>query len=71
VHDVSESLNPHRLSGALFRLAMTFTSFYERCQVLKAEDDERRRSRLMLCDLSARTLRQGLALLGIEAPDRM
>jgi arginyl-tRNA synthetase len=26
---------------------------------------------LLLCDLSARTLRQGLALLGIEAPDRM
>jgi len=71
IHEVSDSLNPHRLCGALFRLATTFTGFYEHCQVLKAEDDECRRSRLLLCDLTARTLRQGLSLLGIEAPERM
>ena len=35
-------------------------------------DDERQRtSRLILCDLSARVLSVGLALLGIEAPERM
>ena len=47
-----------------------FTAFYERCPVLRAEG-EVRESRLALCDLTARILGRGLALLGIRAPDRM
>jgi arginyl-tRNA synthetase len=49
---------------------MAFTSFYDKCPVLKAQADVRA-SRLALADLTARTLAQGLGLLGIEAPDRM
>ena len=62
---------PSRLAGYLFALAAAFTAFYEHCPVLKASDDQLRASRLTLCDLTARTLHQGLDLLGIEAPDRM
>ncbi len=62
---------PSKVCGYLFDLASTFTTFYERCPVLKADDDEVRRSRLLLADVTARVLRQGLGLLGIEAPDRM
>ena len=47
-----------------------FTAFYERCPVLKAEEPTRR-SRLVLCDLTARTLATGLDLLGITAPNQM
>jgi arginyl-tRNA synthetase len=65
------SLNPSKLCTYLFDLATAFSGFYENCPVLKAPTDELRRSRLMLCDLTARVLAQGLGLLGIVAPDQM
>jgi arginyl-tRNA synthetase len=67
---VAESLEFHRLAGFLYTVASTFSGFYERCPILKAEPDVRER-RLALCDLTARMLRQGLQLLGIGAPTRM
>ncbi|MFM9121537.1 MAG: DALR anticodon-binding domain-containing protein, partial [Actinomycetota bacterium] len=48
-----------------------FSSFYEQCPVLKATGETERDSRLMLCDLTARTLQTGLDLLGINAPEQM
>lgn len=71
LEDVAATLEPHRLCGYLYELAGSFTTFYERCPVLKAESDEVRRSRLALCDLTAEVLAKGLGLLGIEAPERM
>ena len=71
VRQTAELLEPHRLAGYLFELASEFTSFYDACPVLKADDPDVRRSRLLLCDLTARTLALGLGLLGIEAPERM
>ncbi|XXX75394.1 arginine--tRNA ligase [Sorangium sp. So ce134] len=71
LEDVAATLEPHRLCGYLFELAGSFTTFYERCPVLRAEGDEVRRSRLALCDLTAEVLAKGLGLLGIEAPERM
>jgi arginyl-tRNA synthetase len=71
VQTMAEVLQPHRLCTYLFELASAFTAFYERCPVLRAETDAQRRSRLALCDLTARTLKTGLGLLGIEVPDRM
>jgi len=65
------SWSPSRLCAYLFDLASTFTGFYETCPVLKAPSEELRHSRLVLCDLTARVLAQGLALLGIVAPDQM
>lgn len=67
----AEHLQPHRLCTYLFETASTFTTFYEKCPVLRAESEELRSSRLALCELTARTLALGLSLLGIEAPDRM
>ncbi len=61
---------PHRLCGYLFGLAQDFTAFYEACPVLSAPL-ALRAERLALCELTARTLAQGLAVLGIEAPERM
>jgi arginyl-tRNA synthetase len=63
--------NPSRLCAYLFDLATTFSGFYENCPVLKAPTAELRASRLALSDLTARVLAQGLAHLGIEAPDQM
>ena len=72
VHDTIDKLGPHRLCTYLFDLAQAFTSFYEACPVLKqGVDEDVRRSRLALCDLTARVLATGLGLLGIDAPERM
>ncbi len=64
------SYAPHKLCTYLFDLAQDFTSFYEHCPVMKA-DEPVRTSRLALCDLTARTLEHGLGLLGIAAPTAM
>ncbi|MCI0334985.1 MAG: arginine--tRNA ligase [Planctomycetes bacterium] len=62
---------PNHLTGYLFELATRYSDFFENCPVLRAESDELRMSRLLLCDLTARTLQQGLNLLGIEVVERM
>ncbi len=67
----AEHLAPHRLCSYLYGLAQAFTTFYEHCPVLRAPDAPARESRLVLCELAARTLATGLSLLGIEAPERM
>ncbi|GAA1272549.1 arginine--tRNA ligase [Pseudonocardia aurantiaca] len=68
--DVNDTLEPHRLCGYLYDLARDFTTFYEACHVLNAEEPVRS-NRLALCQLTARTLKHGLGLLGITAPERM
>lgn len=62
---------PNQLTNYLFELANRFSTFYENCPVLRAETPELLESRLALCDLTAKVLRQGLALLGIEVVERM
>jgi arginyl-tRNA synthetase len=71
VRESLEGYHPHRLCTYLWDLASAFTSFYENCPVLRAEDDDVRASRLLLCDTTARVLAQGLGLLGIGAPEQM
>ncbi|MCB0985693.1 MAG: arginine--tRNA ligase [Ilumatobacter sp.] len=71
VQDTVDKFSPHRLCTYLFDLAQAFTSFYEACPVLKDGHEATRASRLALCDLTARTLSNGLGLLGIDAPERM
>lgn len=62
---------PNHLTAYLFDLASRYSDFFENCPVLRAETDELRTSRLLLCDLTARTLERGLNLLGIEVVERM
>jgi arginyl-tRNA synthetase len=67
---VAEDYRPNFLCNYLYELAGRFTGFYENCPVLKSEA-EQRASRLVLCDLTARVLKQGLAVLGIETLEQM
>jgi arginyl-tRNA synthetase len=71
VAQVGGALEPHRLCGYLFDLAQAFTTFYERCPVLKAEDPAVRASRLAFCQVTLDVLSTGLGLLGITAPEQM
>ena len=67
---IGETLQPHRLCQHLFQVATVFTKFYDACPVLNAQDSVRA-SRLVLCNLTARVLKCGMELLGIEVPEQM
>ncbi|MFD7818493.1 arginine--tRNA ligase [Streptomyces sp. NPDC059785] len=62
---------PHKLAAYLYQLASLYTTFYDKCPVLKAETPAQVENRLFLCDVTARTLHRGMALLGIRTPERL
>jgi arginyl-tRNA synthetase len=62
---------PNQLTNYLYEFTKSFFSFYEACPVLKADSDDARSRRLLLCDLAGRTIKQGLTLLGIGVVERM
>ena len=66
----AEDYRPNFLCGYLYELAGHFTRFYENCPVLKTEGATRA-TRLALCDVAARVLKQGLDVLGIETTEQM
>ena len=70
VFAVADSSQPHHLCGYLYNVATLFSRFYEACPILKSEG-EVRASRLQLAALTAKTLKSGLDLLGIEVLDTM
>jgi arginyl-tRNA synthetase len=70
VMDAVRACKPNVLCDYLFDLAQTYSSFYQNVPFLKAPEGERE-SRVRLCDLTARTLQQGLRLLGIETLERI
>ncbi len=70
LEEVAQDLLPNRLCQYLFELSQKFNQFYEQCDVVKAREPERT-SRLALCDLTAKTLKLGLSLLGISVLERM
>ncbi len=67
---VADEYRPNFLCNYLYELAGHFTRFYETCPVLKAADPQRT-SRLVLCELAGRVLKQGLEVLGIEVLEQM
>ena len=69
---VISECTPNLLCNYLYELASLYMSFYEACPILKDDvADEVKQSRLALCQLIASTLKQGLAVLGIETMERM
>jgi arginyl-tRNA synthetase len=71
VREAAAEYAPHKLAAYLYQLASLYTSFYDKCPVLKAETPQQVENRLFLCDVTARTLHQGMALLGIRTPERL
>ncbi len=70
ITEVEKDLLPNRLCQYLFELSQKFNQFYDRCPILQA-DEPSRTSRLVLEDLTARTIKLGLSLLGISVIERM
>ncbi|HHF3514199.1 TPA: arginine--tRNA ligase [Haemophilus influenzae] len=71
VQTVGKEGTPHVLSAYLYELAGIFSSFYEHCPILNAEDEAVKLSRLKLALLTEKTLKQGLTLLGIKTVEKM
>ncbi len=71
VQSVAKEGQPHLMCSYLFELAGQFSSFYEACPILIAETEELKQSRLKLAALTAKTIKQGLALLGINTLEKM
>jgi arginyl-tRNA synthetase len=71
VFEAAAEYAPHKLAAYLYQLASHLTTFYDQCPVLKADTPEQTENRLFLVDLTARTLHQGMALLGIRTPERL
>jgi arginyl-tRNA synthetase len=71
VSDVAVDYRPNLLTQYLFETATAFAQFFDKCVVLKEPDEAIRTSRLLLCDATARVLKQGLNLLGIGVAEKM
>ena len=71
VTSVAREGQPHLMCSYLFELAGQFSSFYEACPILNAADETVKQSRLKLAALTAKTIKQGLDLLGIKTLERM
>ena len=68
----AEDAAPNQITTYLYELVTLFMRFYERNPILKeGVDEQTRTSRLMLADLTAKTIKQGLVILGIQVVDRL
>ncbi|MFI0980224.1 arginine--tRNA ligase [Streptomyces sp. NPDC021093] len=72
VAEVAAAYEPHKLAAYVYQLSSLFTTFYDQCPILKSEvPADVAANRLFLSELTAATLHQGMALLGIRTPERL
>jgi len=71
IEQVTEEYLPNLLCNYLFELAQDFNSFYHAVPVMQEIDDNKQQFRLSLITATAQVLKNGLGLLGIEAPEEM
>ncbi|MFI7010429.1 arginine--tRNA ligase [Streptomyces sp. NPDC050145] len=72
VFEAAAEYAPHKLAAYLYQLASLYTTFYDQCPVVRPRPaQEVVENRLFLCELTARTLHQGMALLGIRTPEKL
>ena len=71
IEDAADELTPHRVATYTREIADAFNGFYRSCPVLSAESAATRRSRLALVAAAQHTVANGLAALGVAAPDSM
>jgi arginyl-tRNA synthetase len=71
VSEVAKDFLPNQLCNYLFELSQTFNSFYQDVPVLQEPNEEIKDFRLQLITATAQVIKNGLYLLGIEAPEEM
>jgi arginyl-tRNA synthetase len=70
IDSAAANRGPQIMANYLRETANAFHSFYENCDIL-SDDENIRHARLGLCKATAQVLSNGLALLGVSAPERM
>lgn len=71
VKEAGKSYSPALIANYCYDLAKEYNQFYHDYSILKEEDESKRALRLLLSAVVARTLKTGVALLGMEMPERM
>ncbi len=67
----AKELAPHMLCTYLFELAQVFNHFYQKVPVLHAENETQKKFRLLLVSVTAKVIKKGLHILGMETPEKM
>ncbi|MFT4024250.1 MAG: arginine--tRNA ligase [Flavihumibacter sp.] len=67
----AEELNPSILANYIYNLARTFNSFFSAHRINNAESEEKKELRLRIAVMTANVIRSGMALLGIDVPEKM
>ncbi|MBU0727194.1 arginine--tRNA ligase [Patescibacteria group bacterium] len=71
VKRAAEDFKPNHIANYLYQLAQDYNTFYNGNSILKAESEELMKSRLLMTDCVVAVMEDGLALLGIEVPEKM
>lgn len=71
VKQAADQFSPALVANYIFDLAKDFNGFYQDTPIFKEENENLRLFRLALAQHTGRTLKNGLKLLGIDAPERM
>ena len=71
VKDAGENYNPAGIANYCYELTKDFNQFYHDYSILNADTDAEKTTRLVLAQNVAKTIKNGMALLGIEVPERM
>ena len=71
VEDAGNNYNPGGIANYCYELTKDFNQFYHDYSILNAEKEEEKVTRLVIADNVAKILKNGMALLGIEVPERM
>jgi arginyl-tRNA synthetase len=71
IEEAATEHDPSKVAIYIFNLAKTYNAFYTEHSVANAETEEKKILRWQLCELTAQTIKTGMALLGIQVPERM
>ena len=71
VKDAGENYNPAGIANYCYELTKQFNQFYHDYSILSADTDAEKQTRLVLAANVAKVIKNGMALLGIEVPERM
>lgn len=71
IQEAAKELSPAVVANYSYELAKTFNQFYDACDVLKEADENLKSFRIALCVTVARTISEGMRLIGVEVPEKM
>lgn len=71
VEKAAETLSPAQVANYVYDLVKTYNSFYQNNPVMTLEDDNAKQFKLQISDLTAKTIKKSLQLLGINVVNRM